>query len=275
MIVFPNCKINIGLLITGKRADGFHSLESIFAPVDWKDVLEVNYSDHDVSLKVTGNQVTEHLEDNIVFKAFQLLKTKCNIENVSMHLLKHLPAGAGLGGGSADASFALKALNTLFNLQLSIQELQQLAAELGSDCPFFIENKTCFVSGRGEVFEPIGLDLSPYFIAIVKPNIHISTKEAFAGISPKPASFNLRELHHLPIEQWKDHVVNDFELSIGKKHPVILELKNEFYNQGAVYASMSGSGSAVYGIFEKEPNVHSVLENLRITSAPSYTGRFL
>ncbi|MEZ4799354.1 MAG: 4-(cytidine 5'-diphospho)-2-C-methyl-D-erythritol kinase [Flavobacteriales bacterium] len=275
MIVFPNCKINIGLFITGKRADGFHSLESVFAPVDWKDVLEVNYSRHDSSLKVTGHQVTEEVEDNIVFKAFRLVQLKYGIENVSMHLLKHLPSGAGLGGGSSDASFTLKALNQLFNLDLTTTELQALAAELGSDCPFFIENKTCFVAGRGEVFEPLELDLSSYHIAIIKPNIHVSTKDAFAGITPQAASFDLRKLSSLPITEWKSHVRNDFESTIGKLHPIILDLKREFYDAGALYASMSGSGSAVYGIFENTPNVHSVMEKLNLTSAPSYTSKFL
>lgn len=274
MIVFPNCKINIGLFVTEKRGDGFHNLESIFFPINWTDALEVNFNDsNDITLKVSGATVTDDIEKNIIVKAYRLMQQHYAIGGVDVHLWKKLPMGAGLGGGSADAAFMLKTLNNLFELNLSASRLMELAAVLGSDCPFFIENKVSFVSGRGELIEKYSLDLEGLYILIIHPGIHVSTTEAFAQLTPKYAPSNLRQLHQLPLEQWKDQVYNDFEASIFPQYPEIKTLKEAFYKEGATYAAMSGSGSAVYGLFKSEPNEHSVLNALtNPTSALWYKG---
>jgi 4-diphosphocytidyl-2-C-methyl-D-erythritol kinase len=276
MICFPNCKINIGLSITGKRSDGFHTLESIFAPVDWCDVLEVVHNDqNNCSIEVFGEQVTMSPEENIVFKAHALLQKDFNIGGVNVQLLKHLPSGAGLGGGSSDGSFMLRSLNDLFDLKLTTQQLQAYAAQLGSDCPFFIENKSCFVTGRGEIFEPNSLDLSSYFVTIIHPGIHVNTGKAFSWITPKPAAFDLRSIGELDIFSWKKYVVNDFEAPVLEHFPAIASIKNALYEAGAIYASMSGSGSAVYGIFSEKIEASDIMKSAQITSGRGYTGKFL
>lgn len=274
MIVFPNCKINIGLFVTEKRGDGFHNLESIFFPIHWTDALEVNFNDsNDITLKVSGAAVTDDIEKNIIVKAYRLMQQHYAIGGVDVDLWKKLPMGAGLGGGSADAAFMLKALNNLFELNLSASRLMELAAVLGSDCPFFIENTVAFVSGRGELIEKYSLDLQGLHILLIHPGIHVSTAEAFAQLTPKHAPTDLRLLHQMPIEQWKDNVFNDFESSIFPQYPEIKTLKEALYKEGAIYAAMSGSGSAVYGLFKSEPNEHSVLNVLtNPTSALWYKG---
>lgn len=276
MIVFPNCKINIGLFVTEKRNDGFHNLESVFYPVPWTDVLEVNFSDaQDITLAVTGAAVTDDVENNIIVKAYRLMQREFAIGGVNVHLWKRLPMGAGLGGGSANGAFMLNALNTLFELNVSSSRRKELAAELGSDCPFFIDNTASFVSGRGEVLEAYPLDLSGYHILIVHPGIHVSTAQAFAQLKPKAATFNLRSLNQLEMNQWREQVKNDFEQSIFPQYQEIEAIKHAMYQSGALFASMSGSGSAVYGIFSEEPNEHSVLSVLeKPTSALWYKGTF-
>ena len=252
MISFPNAKINIGLNVVSKREDGYHNLETIFYPVSLSDALEIAQSDK-LEFSASGICIDGDPENNLVVKAYQLLKKVYQLPPVKMHLHKVIPFGAGLGGGSADAAFAIKMLNNYFQLNLSDEKLEEYAAQIGADCPFFIQNKTTFASGNGNQFEPINLDLSPYQIVLVKPNIAVSTPEAFRNIKPVEPDFNLREIENLPIEEWRNEVKNDFEKSVFQQYPQIELLKNILYEQGAVYASMSGSGAAVFGIFRHSP----------------------
>jgi 4-diphosphocytidyl-2-C-methyl-D-erythritol kinase len=251
MIVFPNCKINIGLNIIAKRNDGFHDLETVFYPIKkYHDALEIIES-AETKLIVTGTDLKIDMHKNIVYKAFQLLQSDFGLPNVHIHLHKNIPHGAGLGGGSADGVYMLQLLNSFFKLNIDNHKLKHYALLLGSDCPFFIENKPQFARGRGELFEDIQLDLTGYFICIIKPNIYISTADAFKNITPCKPQQHLKSIIETPIESWKHTVSNDFEKGIFKIHPSLENLKNNFYNQGAVYASMSGTGSSVYGIFKK------------------------
>lgn len=256
MVVFPNAKINLGLNITGKRTDGFHNLETIFYPVQIKDALEIIQSEASEKIIFTssGNSVQGNDTDNLCVKAFQLLKIDFpQIPHIKMHLHKHIPMGAGMGGGSSDASSVLLLLNKLFNLQISTNTLQEYALQLGSDCPFFITNKPCFASGRGEQLQAIDVDLSNYQILIVHPGIHVNTAEAFKGFDQNNFSVpgELQKNISLEIGSWKNSVRNDFEISVFKQYPEIASIKNTLYESGAVYSSMSGSGSAVYGLFTK------------------------
>jgi 4-diphosphocytidyl-2-C-methyl-D-erythritol kinase len=254
MLTFPNAKINIGLFITAKRHDGYHDLETIFYPVAVRDALEIidtpqgNASIHLSGLAVAGDQ-----QKNLVWKAYTLLQKDFSekIKPVSIHLHKVIPMGAGLGGGSADGAFMLKMLNDHFNLGADTNQLEKYALELGSDCPFFIRNKAAFASGRGEQLEETGLDLSDYSIQLIYPDIHISTAMAFAGITPAPATYSLRDISSLPLDTWKDHIRNDFETSLFPQYPLLQDLKEQLYKGGALYASLSGTGSTVYGIFKK------------------------
>jgi 4-diphosphocytidyl-2-C-methyl-D-erythritol kinase len=256
LISFPNCKINIGLCITGKRPDGFHNLESVFYPVPFTDALEIiPSSKRNFSFLSEGIKVTENAEDNLCVKAFQLLKKDYDLPSVEMFLLKKLPSGAGLGGGSSNASFTLKMLNELFELKISEEKLENFAAQLGSDCPFFIKNKAAFVSGRGEFLEEINLSLKGFHISIIHPGIHISTKEAFANIKPGHPEISLKEQIQKPVSFWQNFISNDFENYAFSTYPELAEIKEKLYNSGALYAAMSGSGSAVYGISEKELNL--------------------
>lgn len=255
MVVFPNCKINIGLRIVSKRPDGFHNLETIFFPVGLKDALEIIEAPGN-SLPVTwsqsGIEIPGAVTDNLCIKAYQSLKTEFpHIPPVNIHLLKAIPLGAGLGGGSADAAFMLKAMNEKFSLHLSGQQLIQYALQLGSDCPFFIINKPCFATGRGELLEEINPDLSNYKILMVNPGIHINTGWAFSKIKPGTPENSLKTLASLPINEWQENIHNDFEKPVMDAHPEMTELKQEIIAMGAVYASMSGSGSTFYGIFHK------------------------
>lgn len=252
MITHPNFKINIGLNIVAKRADGFHELQTVFYPVDTlKDVLEINRIEKGVMLSVRNVDNLCATEDNLCVKAFRLLQQHFGIDGVVIKLTKNIPFGAGLGGGSADAAFALRMYNELFQLQLSTNELQNLAAQLGSDTAFFVENSPVYATGRGEIMTPINLDLSDYKIEIIKPDFSISTKEAYAGVQPQQPEISLNELIQKPICEWRHFIHNDFEDTLFVKYPQLQELKDDFYARGAVYASMSGSGSAVYGIFQR------------------------
>ena len=251
MIGFPNAKINIGLNVVEKRLDGFHNLETIFYPVDIFDSLEIieakELSFHSYGLNIPGDS-----QDNLCLKAFRLMKEKFGIPNLEIHLLKNIPFGAGLGGGSADAAWTLKMINEKFELNLSIPDLENFAAELGSDCAFFIRNSAQFATGRGEILSPIELDLHNYTFALIKPNFGISTKEAFSGLSVKASGQDLQELVKQPLESWRGAIKNDFEESLFPKYPVLQNIKNELYENGAKYASMSGSGSTMFGIFPKD-----------------------
>jgi 4-diphosphocytidyl-2-C-methyl-D-erythritol kinase len=254
MLTFPNAKINIGLFITAKRNDGYHNLETIFYPVAVRDALEIVDIPHtNTSIHLTGLPVAGDQQNNLVWKAYTLLQREFpgKIKPLSIHLHKVIPMGAGLGGGSADGAFMLNMLNNHFNLELNTDQLEQYALELGSDCPFFIRNKAAFASGRGEQMEEMGLDLSNYSIQLIYPDIHISTAMAFAGITPAAASYSLQNISSLPLDQWKDHIRNDFETSLFPEYPLLQHLKEELYAGGALYASLSGTGSTVYGIFQK------------------------
>lgn len=253
MILFPNAKINLGLHINSKRADGYHDLETIFYPVDCCDVLEILTSD-ELIFTISGIDIPG--DGNLCLDAYHLLKKDFDIPAVHIHLHKIIPIGAGLGGGSSDAAFTLKGLNELFDLQLSNEQLKMYAVQIGADCPFFIENKPMLGTGIGDVLEPIDLDLSTYYIAIVMPNIHVSTSDAYSGITPKQSFDSLRVLIKSPVKEWQ--LQNDFEQSVFAKYSAIEDLKNSLYKQGAVYAAMSGSGSSVFGLFESRPNLNCV-----------------
>jgi 4-diphosphocytidyl-2-C-methyl-D-erythritol kinase len=261
MLSFPNCKINIGLNITGKRADGFHNLETIFYPIAIKDAVEIVASANEttISFGSSGNAIEIKEEDNLCVKAYHLLKKDFpQIPNIKMHLHKNIPMGAGLGGGSADASAVLILLNTKFNLEIPQEKLLQYALMLGSDCPFFIFNKPCFASGRGEILSPIELDLSGYKIIIVNPDIHVNTGAAFGSLDANNFSKEglLSQQIKNEITTWKDTIKNDFEIPVFKLHPEIATIKNKLYENGAIYSAMSGSGSSVFGIFSKEINLN-------------------
>ncbi|HOS84338.1 MAG TPA: 4-(cytidine 5'-diphospho)-2-C-methyl-D-erythritol kinase [Bacteroidales bacterium] len=252
MICFPHAKINIGLRIVEKRSDGFHNIETVFYPIHGLyDCLEIHQS-QELHFTNTGLEIDAPIEKNLCVRAWHVLNAHTPIPPIAIHLHKHIPFGAGLGGGSADAAFVLTALNSYFNLQLSIETLEQLALQLGSDCPFFIQSTPVFAEGRGEVFSPCSIKLTNYFIVLANPNIHVSTAMAYAGVSPHKRPHTM--LHDLSINpaKWKGVIENDFEASVFQQFPAIQELKETMYNLGAVYAAMSGSGSTVFGIFESE-----------------------
>ncbi|MBF90667.1 MAG: 4-(cytidine 5'-diphospho)-2-C-methyl-D-erythritol kinase [Flavobacteriales bacterium] len=253
MILFPNAKINVGLHIKSKRADGYHELETIFYPVNYCDVLEILPSD-EITFSSSGIDIPG--DGNLCLDAYHLLKQDFNIPAVHIHLHKIIPIGAGLGGGSSDAAFTLKGLNELFDLQLSREQLRMYAVQIGADCPFFIENKPMLATGIGEVLLSIDLDLSAYHIAIVSPNIHVSTAEVYSEVIPKEPIYSLKNLIKSSIKEWQFQ--NDFEQSVFAKHPAIKDLKNLLYKQGAVYAAMSGSGSSVFGLFENKPSLNLI-----------------
>lgn len=249
MIGFPNAKINIGLNVVEKRLDGYHNLETIFYPVNIFDSVEI-LEGKELQFFSYGMEIPGDMESNLCVRAFRLLESEFKIPKVQIHLLKNIPFGAGLGGGSADAAWVLKMLNQKFDLGISTQNLEKYAAELGSDCAFFVRNKPQYASGRGEILESIDIDLHKYTFALIKPNFGISTKDAFLGLKAKPSDHDLRSLVKQPIETWKFQINNDFEESLFPKFPVLGKLKNEIYERGAIYASMSGSGSTLFGIFE-------------------------
>jgi 4-diphosphocytidyl-2-C-methyl-D-erythritol kinase len=249
MVSFPPCKINLGLHIISKREDGYHDLETIFYPVPWTDILEIIPSTS-LSFQTSGHSIPGKVEDNICLKAYELVKKDFPIEPVQIHLHKIIPMGAGLGGGSSDGAHTLRLLNTLFELNLKPEQLRNYAAQLGSDCPFFMDDQPMLGTGRGEVLTTVSFSLSGKFIVIVKPDIHVSTAEAYASISPQLPSMSLSKCIQLPLPEWKNNLINDFEKSVFTKYPLIKKLKEEMYLAGATYASMSGSGSSVFGIFD-------------------------
>jgi 4-diphosphocytidyl-2-C-methyl-D-erythritol kinase len=252
MIVFPNAKINIGLHVVSKRPDGYHNLETIFYPVQLSDALEMAEA-KETSISFSGLPVDGPPENNLVLKAFQLLKNDVDLPPVQFHLHKVIPAGAGLGGGSSDAAFTLKMLNDFFHLKLNTDQLKTYAANLGADCPFFIENKPAFATGIGNQLSSVNIDLSDYRIVILKPDVSVNTANAYQNIIPSEPEFNLQNLAELPVNEWKNVVVNDFEKSVFPFFPEIEKWKQKLYELGAEIASMSGSGSAVFGIFRHLP----------------------
>lgn len=254
MITFPNAKINLGLHITEKRPDGYHNLETVFYPVPLDDALEIHLlstpSPRKYALHLSGIEVTGEVDDNLVVKAYRLLDQDFELPPVDIHLFKHIPSGAGLGGGSADAAFMLKLLNDRFGLNLTVEQLEAYAATLGADCAFFIRNAPTFAEGIGNLFSPISLSLAGYQLVIIRPDIFVSTREAFSQIRAHRPEHPLHEVISRPIEEWRELLVNDFEASVFPQFPAIKEIKEELYRQGAIYASMSGSGSSVFGLFQ-------------------------
>lgn len=252
MISFPNAKINLGLHITSKRKDGYHEIETCMLPIPLYDALEI-ILDKKASWNSSGLAIPGEAKDNLILKAEKLLKKDFQgLPNVSIHLHKNIPMGAGLGGGSADGAFALKLMNNLFDLHLDDFFLEEYAAQLGSDCPFFIENTPKIARGRGEILEPIDLSLKGSHLVLINPGIHVGTKEAYAGVTPSPPKVKLEEVL-AERSRWKAELVNDFEASIFKNHPPIAAIKEKMYSEGAFYAAMSGSGSSVFGLFDKKP----------------------
>ncbi|WP_207532822.1 4-(cytidine 5'-diphospho)-2-C-methyl-D-erythritol kinase [Desertivirga arenae] len=251
MIVFPNAKINIGLNILNRRSDGYHNLETVFYPIQIKDALEV-IEGAELTFTATGIEIPGHANENLCLKAWHLLKDDFGIPPVGIHLHKGIPIGAGLGGGSADAAFFIRLMNEKFELGLSTERMQTYARRLGADCAFFVKNEPVFAFGKGDEFDNIVLDLRSYYLVLVMPPVHVSTGEAYRGVKPQIPKESLKDLIKLPVGEWKYHVKNDFEASIFTNHPSIRGVKSALYEAGALYASMSGSGASVYGIFEKE-----------------------
>lgn len=254
MVAFPNAKINLGLNITEKREDGFHNLETVFLPIDIQDVLEIVINEsqkNHIDFTSSGLQIVGDISQNLCIRAYKLLQKNFDLPAVKMHLHKTIPMGAGLGGGSADGAFALKLINEKLELNIATQQLINYALQLGSDCPFFISNKTCFATSRGEILEPISLDLSAYQIVIINPQIHISTAWAFSKITPQKPTKSIKEIIEQPLTSWKNELHNDFEASVLAEQPAVRYIKDTLYNYGAVYASLTGTGSTVFGIFSK------------------------
>jgi len=260
MTEHPNCKINIGLNIVSKRPDGYHNLESVFYPIPLCDDLEIEKADT-FSFVQDGNTLDCAGSDNLCVKAYRLMqKDFPQIGPVAIRLTKNIPSGAGMGGGSSDAAFTIKMINSLFQLGLHTEQLQGYAARIGADCAFFIENKAVFASQRGDVFQDITLDFSGYRLLLAKPDVGMSTAEAYRNIVPAPAPFHLGRIAETPIAEWKSLVFNDFEKSVFEKLPVLAQIKKEMYVHGALYASMSGSGSTIYGIFAPDSDTSEIAE---------------
>ncbi len=260
MIFTTNTKLNIGLSITSKRPDGYHDIESVFYPLNFGDVLEVVPAAGNGKMKFAeyGIAIPGEQVDNLCVKAYHLLDRDYQLPSVNVALLKRIPIGAGLGGGSSDGVEMLKALNTIFSLNLSSSDLKTYALSLGSDCPFFVDNIPKFVAGRGEILEDSSLELTNYWVLLVFPEFHVSTVEAYASIQPKNATYNLREINKLPMKYWQENIVNDFERPIAAKFPIVSRIKKQLGEMGAVYTAMSGSGSTVYGIFKNKPHFSSL-----------------
>jgi 4-diphosphocytidyl-2-C-methyl-D-erythritol kinase len=265
MISFPHAKINLGLSIISKRPDGFHNLETIFYPIPIRDVLEIVPAD-ETHIIQTGLEVPGNISENIVQRAYRLLKEKyTQISPLGIHLHKAIPVGAGLGGGSSDAAGFIRLVNRYFQLSISEEDLKNQALELGSDCPFFMQSDPCFASGRGEILEPVSLDLSGYSFILIHPEIRIKTSWAFSKIKPVFPLFDLRESISQPVENWVHRVKNDFEPIIFETYPALRDIKNLLYQSGALYASMTGSGSTIYGIFPKGELPEIAVENAGIS----------
>ena len=262
MITFPCAKINLGLNIVSKRPDGYHNLETVFYPIPLTDALEIKYMDEKFpsespcDLKITGNDIDCNEEDNLVIKAYQLLAADFQLPRVHAHLVKRIPTQAGLGGGSSDAAYMIRLLDERFRLNIGIPEMERYAAKLGADCAFFITADPSYAEGIGDVLMPTDVPcagLGGYYLAVVKPSVAVSTRDAYAAIVPKTPAKCCRDIVRQPIETWKDELVNDFEAPIFAMHPELAAIKQSLYDAGAVYAAMSGSGSALFGIFREQP----------------------
>ena len=270
MICFPNAKINLGLNVTEKRSDGFHNIETVFYPIGWNEALEVivnKDSQEEFNLHLSGIPISGNIQDNLLYKAYCIIKQTKALPHINVYLHKTLPMGAGLGGGSADAAFFINLLNEQFQLNLTETERVDIAKQLGSDCAFFIKNTPVYAEQKGDVFTDIKLDLSDLYISIIYPNIHSNTKEAYSLVKPQQPTKSLLEIIKQPISTWKKDLVNDFEKSIFSLYPTVEKTKHDLYELGAQYACMSGSGSAVFGLFEKEPDIK------HLTQFPHWIGK--
>ena len=272
MITFPCCKINLGLNIVAKRPDGYHDLETVFYPVPLCDALEIKKMDDEfpsptpIDLKITGNVVECNESKNLVVKAYRLLAQDYKLPRIHAHLVKRIPTQAGLGGGSADAAYMIRLLDERFRLNMGNAEMERYAAQLGADCAFFITSEMAYATGIGEILTPVDNEennLEGYYLALVKPNVAISTAEAFAGITPKKPIKNCRDIVRQPIDTWRAELTNDFEKPIFAIHPILATVKEKLYEQGALYAQMSGSGSTIFGIFGQKPrNIEELFPNM-------------
>ncbi len=250
MIAFPGCKINLGLRILNRRPDGYHDLDTCFFPVPWTDILEVLPSDKQ-SFHFSGLSIPGDVNDNLCLRAYRLLQKDFSLSPIQGYLHKIVPMGAGIGGGSADAAHTLRILNSLFELGLSVERLTQYAKQLGSDCAFFLHDQPAIGAGRGEVLEPIEVSLKNYYLVVVTPAIHVGTAQAYANVVPQRPERDVRSVLTEPVIRWKELLKNDFEISVFRSYPEIEQIKRTMYVVGAVYASMSGSGSSVFGLFDK------------------------
>lgn len=264
MLLLPNCKINIGLNIVSKRSDGYHNLETVFIPIPLRDNLEFKeIENEDVPYRLVsgGVPIEGKPEDNLIVKVYLDMKAEFNLPALELSLYKNIPMGAGLGGGSSDAAAMMKGLNEAYNLQLSAEDMEKRLAKFGADCPFFVRNKPAYATGIGDKLTNCNVSLKDKFIVLVKPDVFVSTKEAYAHVTPKLPAIPLAEAIKLPIETWKEQIVNDFEQSVFPFHPELPAIKQTLYDMGAVYASMSGSGSTMYGIFNRPtPEANEVFD---------------
>jgi 4-diphosphocytidyl-2-C-methyl-D-erythritol kinase len=263
MIVFPSAKINIGINIISRRPDGYHNIETVFYPLPIYDALEA-LPGKELHFNSAGLPIPGNIEDNLCVKGYHLICRDHDLPPLDICLLKHIPIGAGLGGGSSNAAFFIKLINNLFELKLTTDEMLDYARQLGADCAFFIENKPVFAFEKGDMFEPVELDLSAYQIVLVMPPAHVSTAEAYRGVKPAPVKQSLKELIKLPVEEWRYFIRNDFEDSVFKNHGEIRGVKAALYDAGAIYASMSGSGASVFGIFNKRPDLSAIAETNQV-----------
>ncbi len=258
MITFPNAKINIGLNVLNKRSDGYHNIESLFYPIPLCDALEILPTDGEMEFSFSGIDVKCDAANNLVVKAFVLIQEKHNIPNVKIHLHKNIPFGAGLGGGSADAAFALKMLNDMFELNITDEQLIEYASSLGADCAFFIKNKPQIARGIGDELSDYAIDLEGKFLLLVKPDVAVPTANAYKYVTPFDSGLRLEQHLSHPINQWKNKVKNDFEASVFKQYPNLLFIKEQMYELRAEYAAMSGSGSSIFGLFSEKPQHNTI-----------------
>lgn len=254
MLIYPNAKINLGLNVVNRRADGYHNIETIFYPVKIQDALEVIASD-ELQFTTSGIEIPGYANENLCLKAYGLLSKDFALPPVHIHLHKNIPIGAGLGGGSADAACFIKIMNEQFALRLSTEQMEDYSRRLGADCAFFVRNEPVFAKGIGDEFEPVNFSLTNYHLALVMPPVHVSTPEAYRGVKPMVPGKSLKDIVLLPVDQWKFYMKNDFEEGVFKNHYIIRGVKAALYEAGALFALMSGSGASVYGIFPSKPDL--------------------
>ena len=252
MIYFPHAKINLGLQVIEKRDDGFHNIVSGLYPINWCDILEI-IEKPELSFRVSGLDIPGNEHENLCLKAYHLVKQQFDIPPVYIHLHKVVPIGAGLGGGSSDAAFTLKGLNQIFELGIAQDQLKQMAGELGSDCAFFIDSKPALATGVGDQLEEIEVAVPGKYLVVVTPPVQVNTGAAYKMLTPKKPEVDLKKVLNSPGDIWSDLIANDFEGPIFEMYPIIAQIKETLLTRGATYASMSGSGSSVYGFFDKEP----------------------